>query len=106
MAANTNVGTFAGKTWAMVEAGALVELTYELKLLAEMILRVRYPGRSQHIQKLTPCEMHTMVYASSVARSRSVCRRTDCKVQNRRCLCGYDDDARYVTDYVVIYDQR
>ena len=43
---NTNVGGFAGTTWAMVEAGACpVELTYELESVLSQRLQRHPPGR-------------------------------------------------------------
>ena len=52
---NTNVGGFAGKTWAMVEAGGCpVELGYELETLGRNNFEGTLQGLSQRILRLTP----------------------------------------------------
>ena len=52
---NTNVGGFAGKTWAMVEAGGCpVELDYELETLGRNNFEGTLQGLSQRIPRLTP----------------------------------------------------
>jgi 8'-apo-carotenoid 13,14-cleaving dioxygenase len=66
--ANTNVGGFAGTTWAMVEAGgAPVELTYELDTVARNDFFGTLPGAFTAHPKVDPKsgEMHAMVYAPS-----------------------------------------
>lgn len=63
---NTNVGGFAGTTWAMVEAGGCpVELTYELDTVARNDFFGTLPGAFTAHPKLDPHsgEMHAMVYA-------------------------------------------
>lgn len=64
--ANTNVGGFAGRTWAMVEAGGSpVELTYELDTVARNDFFGTLPGSFTAHPKVDPTtgEMHAMVYA-------------------------------------------
>ena len=66
---NTNVGTFAGKTWAMVEAGGTpVELTYELETVGRNDFEGTLPGAFTAHPKIDPVtrEMHAMVYALSL----------------------------------------
>ena len=63
---NTNVGGFAGKTWAMVEAGGCpVELTYELETVGRNDFDGTLPGAFTAHPKIDPDsgEMHAMVYA-------------------------------------------
>ena len=63
---NTNVGGFAGRTWAMVEAGGTpVELTYELESIARNDFDGTLPGAFTAHPKIDPTtgEMHAMVYA-------------------------------------------
>ncbi len=63
---NTNVGGFAGTTWAMVEAGGCpVELTYELETVARNDFYGTLPGSFTAHPKFDPDtgEMHAMVYA-------------------------------------------
>ncbi len=63
---NTNVGGFAGKTWAMVEAGGCpVELTYELETVGRNDFEGTLPGAFTAHPKIDPDsgEMHAMVYA-------------------------------------------
>ena len=64
--ANTNVGGFAGTTWAMVEAGGSpVELTYELETVCRNDFFGTLPGAFTAHPKVDPDtgEMHAMVYA-------------------------------------------
>jgi carotenoid cleavage dioxygenase len=64
--ANTNVGGFAGTTWAMVEAGGSpVELTYELDTVGRNDFFGTLPGAFTAHPKVDPDtgEMHAMVYA-------------------------------------------
>ena len=63
---NTNVGGFAGRTWAMMEAGTTpVELTYELETVARNDFDGTLPGAFTAHPKFDPDsgEMHAMVYA-------------------------------------------
>lgn len=63
---NTNVGGFAGTTWALVEAGACpVELTYELETLGRNDFAGTLPGAFTAHPKVDPDtgEMHAMAYA-------------------------------------------
>lgn len=63
---NTNVGGFAGATWATVEAGGTpVELTYELETIGRNDFSGTLPGAFTAHPKLDPDtgEMHAMVYA-------------------------------------------
>lgn len=63
---NTNVGGFAGTTWAMVEAGTCpVELTYELETVGRNDFSGTLPGAFTAHPKFDPDtgEMHAMVYA-------------------------------------------
>jgi carotenoid cleavage dioxygenase len=63
---NTNVGGFAGTTWAMVEAGGVpVELTYELETIGRNDFFGTLPGAFTAHPKLDADtgEMHAMVYA-------------------------------------------
>ncbi len=63
---NTNVGGFAGTTWAMVEAGGCpVELTYELETVGRNDFNGTLPGAFTAHPKVDPDsgEMHAMVYA-------------------------------------------
>jgi 8'-apo-carotenoid 13,14-cleaving dioxygenase len=64
---NTNVGGFAGTTWAMVEAGGTpVELTYELDTVARNDFYGTLPGPFTAHPKADPKsgELHAMVYAA------------------------------------------
>ena len=63
---NTNVGGFAGTTWAMVEAGGTpVELSYELDTVRRNDFYGTLPGAFTAHPKVDPTtgEMHAMVYA-------------------------------------------
>ena len=63
---NTNVGGFAGTTWAMVEAGGCpVELTYELETVGRNDFFGTLPGAFTAHPKIDADsgEMHAMVYA-------------------------------------------
>ena len=63
---NTNVGGFAGRTWAMMEAGATpVELIYELETVGRNDFDGTLPGAFTAHPKFDPDtgEMHAMVYA-------------------------------------------
>lgn len=63
---NTNVGGFAGRTWAMVEAGGCpVELTYDLETVGRNDFLGTLPGAFTAHPKVDADtgEMHAMVYA-------------------------------------------
>ena len=63
---NTNVGGFAGTTWAIVEAGGCpVELTYELETIGRNDFGGTLPGAFSAHPKLDPAtgEIHAMTYA-------------------------------------------
>lgn len=63
---NTNVGGFAGTTWATVEAGGCpVELTYDLETVGRNDFFGTLPGAFTAHPKVDPDsgEMHAMVYA-------------------------------------------
>jgi 8'-apo-carotenoid 13,14-cleaving dioxygenase len=63
---NTNVGGFAGTTWAMVEAGGCpVELSYELETIGRNDFFGTLPGAFSAHPKVDPStgEMHAMTYA-------------------------------------------
>jgi carotenoid cleavage dioxygenase-like enzyme len=63
---NTNVGGFAGTTWALVEAGGVpVELSYELETVARNDFFGTLPGGFSAHPKLDPDtgELHAMAYA-------------------------------------------
>ena len=63
---NTNVGGFAGTTWAMVEAGGVpVEMTYELETVGRNDFFGTLPGGFTAHPKIDPDtgEMHAMVYS-------------------------------------------
>ncbi|MEE4361911.1 MAG: carotenoid oxygenase family protein [Pseudomonadales bacterium] len=63
---NTNVGGFAGRTWALVEGGGCpVELDYELETLGRNDFDGTLPGAFTAHPKLDPLtgELHAMVYA-------------------------------------------
>lgn len=64
--ANTNVGGFAGTTWAMVEAGGSpVELGYELDTIGRNDFSGTLPGAFTAHPKIDPAtgELHAMAYA-------------------------------------------
>lgn len=63
---NTNVGGFAGTTWAMVEAGGCpVELDYELETIGRSDFSGTLPGAFTAHPKVDPVsgEMHAMAYS-------------------------------------------
>lgn len=63
---NTNVGGFAGRTWAMVEAGGCpVELTYELETVGRNDFFGTLPGAFTAHPKFDPTtgEVHAVAYA-------------------------------------------
>ena len=66
---NTNVGGFAGRTWAMVEAGSTpVELSYELETVGRNAFFDTLPGPFTAHPKVDPKtgEMHAMAYAGGI----------------------------------------
>ncbi len=63
---NTNVGTFAGKTWAMVEAGGTpTEMTYELDTVGRNAFDDTLQGPFSAHPKFDPAtgELHAMCYS-------------------------------------------
>ena len=111
---NTNVGTFAGKTWAMVEAGGTpVELTYELETVGRNDFEGTLPGAFTAHPKIDPVtrEMHAMVYAwpQWMDHVQYVVVGTDGKVRKTVDvpLPGMTmmHDMSLTEKYVIIYDQ-
>lgn len=111
---NTNVGSFAGKTWAMVEAGSTpVELTYELETVGRNDFGGTLPGAFTAHPKIDPVtgEMHAMVYAwpQWMDHVQYVVVGTDGKVRKTVDvpLPGMTmmHDMSLTEKYVVIYDQ-
>ena len=111
---NTNVGTFAGKTWAMVEAGSTpVELTYELETVGRNDFEGTLPGAFTAHPKIDPVtrEMHAMVYAwpQWMDHVQYVVVGTDGKVRKTVDvpLPGMTmmHDMSLTEKYVIIYDQ-
>ncbi|HIE90076.1 MAG TPA: carotenoid oxygenase [Gammaproteobacteria bacterium] len=111
---NTNVGGFAGKTWAMVEAGGCpVELTYELETVGRNNFEGTLPGAFTAHPKIDPDtkEMHAMVYAWPhwmdhvqyvVVGSNGKVRKTvDVPVPGMTMM----HDMSMTQKYIVIYDQ-
>ena len=111
---NTNVGGFAGKTWAMVEAGgAPVELTYELETVGRNAFEGTLPGAfTAHpkVDSLTG-EMHAMVYAWTewmdhvqyvvVGKDGKVRKTVDIPLPGMTMM----HDMSLTQRYAVIYDQ-
>jgi carotenoid cleavage dioxygenase len=111
---NTNVGGFAGTTWAMVEAGGCpVELTYELETVGRNDFFGTLPGGFTAHPKVDPTtgEMHAMVYAPPqwldklqyvvVGADGRVRRTVDIPVGTVTMLHDMSLTARYA----VVYDQ-
>jgi carotenoid cleavage dioxygenase len=111
---NTNVGGFAGTTWAMVEAGGCpVELTYELETVGRNDFFGTLPGAFTAHPKLDPDtgEMHAMVYAwgewldhvqyVAVAPDGRVRRTLDIPLPGMTML----HDMSLTSRYAVVYDQ-
>ena len=111
---NTNVGGFAGTTWAMVEAGGCpVELTYELETIGRNDFNGTLPGGFTAHPKLDPVtgEMHAMVYAWQqwmdhvqyvvVAPDGRVRRTVDIPLPGMTML----HDMSLTERYAVVYDQ-
>jgi len=111
---NTNVGSFAGTTWAMVEAGGCpVELTYELETVGRNDFYGTLPGAFTAHPKVDPTtgEMHAMVYAWAqwldhiqyvrVGADGRVNRTVDIPLPGMSMV----HDMSLTDRYVVVYDQ-
>jgi carotenoid cleavage dioxygenase-like enzyme len=111
---NTNVGGFAGTTWAMVEAGGCpVELTYELETVGRNDFYGTLPGAFTAHPKFDPDtgEMHAMVYAWAewldhvqyvvVGTDGRVRRTVDIPLPGMTML----HDMSLTERYAVVYDQ-
>jgi len=111
---NTNVGAFAGTTWAMVEAGGCpVELTYELETVGRNDFFGTLPGAFTAHPKVDPVtgEMHAVVYAWAqwfdhvqyvrVGRDGRVNRTVDIPLPGMSMV----HDMSLTERYVVVYDQ-
>jgi carotenoid cleavage dioxygenase len=111
---NTNVGGFAGTTWAMVEAGGCpVELTYELETVGRNDFFGTLPGAFTAHPKIDPAtgEMHAMVYAWAewldhvqyvvVAADGKVRRTVDIPLPGMTML----HDMSLTERFAIVYDQ-
>lgn len=111
---NTNVGGFAGTTWAMVEAGTCpVELTYELETVGHNDFFGTLPGAFTAHPKVDPTtgEMHAVVYAWAqwfdhvqyvrVGADGRVNRTVDIPLPGMSMV----HDMSLTDRYVVVYDQ-
>ncbi|MFM7093895.1 MAG: carotenoid oxygenase family protein [Actinomycetota bacterium] len=111
---NTNVGGFAGATWAMVEAGGCpVELTYELETVGRNDFYGTLPGAFTAHPKVDPTtgEMHAMVYAWAewldhiqyvrVGADGRVDRTVDIPLPGMSMV----HDISITDRYIVVYDQ-
>ncbi len=111
---NTNVGGFAGTTWAMVEAGGCpVELTYELETVGRNDFSGTLPGAFTAHPKVDAetGEMHAMAYAWGswmdhvqyvvVGADGRVRRTVDIPMQGMTMLHDMSLTARYA----IVYDQ-
>jgi carotenoid cleavage dioxygenase len=111
---NTNVGAFAGRTWAMVEAGGCpVELTEELETVGYNDFFGTLPGAFSAHPKFDPVtgEMHAMAYAWAewldhiqyvrVGRDGRVVRTVDIPLPGMSMV----HDLSITDRYVVVYDQ-
>ena len=111
---NTNVGGFAGKTWAMVEAGGCpVELDYELATIGRNNFEGTLAGAFTAHPKIDPDtkEMHAMVYAWPhwmdhvqyvvVGTNGKVRKTVDVPVPGMTMM----HDMSMTQKYIVIYDQ-
>lgn len=111
---NTNVGGFAGATWAMVEAGGCpVELTYELETVGRNDFFGTLPGAFSAHPKVDPVtgEMHAIAYAWAqwldhiqyvrVGRDGRVNRTVDIPLPGMSMV----HDISITDRWVVIYDQ-
>ena len=110
---NTNVGGFAGSTWAMVEAGGTpVELTYDLETVGRNDFYGTLPGSFTAHPKLDPDagELHAMVYAPGnwfdhvqyvvVAKNGTVRKTVDIPIPAMTML----HDMSLTQKYAVVYD--
>ena len=111
---NTNVGGFAGTTWAMVEAGGTpVELTYELESVRRNDFNGTLPGAFTAHPKVDPAtgEMHAMTYAWAqwLDHVQYVVVGTDARVRHTLDipLPGMTmlHDMSLTERYAVVYDQ-
>lgn len=110
---NTNVGGFAGTTWATVEAGGTpVELTYDLETVGRNDFHGTLPGAFTAHPKVDPAtgEMHAMVYApaSWMDHIQYVVVGTDGRVRKTLDIpLGMTmlHDMSLTERYAVIYDQ-
>lgn len=111
---NTNVGGFAGTTWAMVEAGGVpVELTYDLDTVGRNDFFGTLPGAFTAHPKIDADtgEMHAMVYAWAewldhvqyvvVAADGKVRKTVDLPLPGMTML----HDMSLTQRYAVVYDQ-
>lgn len=111
---NTNVGGFAGTTWAMVEAGGCpVELTYELETVGRNDFYGTLPGAFTAHPKIDPAtgEMHAMTYAWGewmdrvqyvrVGKDGRVNRTVDIPLPGMSMV----HDVSITDRYIVVYDQ-
>ena len=111
---NTNVGGFAGTTWAMVEAGGCpVELTHELETIGRNDFSGTLPGAFTAHPKVDPAtgEMHAMTYAWAewldhiqyvrVGTDGRVNRTVDIPLPGMSMV----HDMSITERYVVVYDQ-
>lgn len=111
---NTNVGGFAGKTWAMVEAGGCpVELTYDLETVGYNDFEGTLPGAFSAHPKVDPVtgEMHAMAYAWAqwldhiqyvrVGKDGKVNRVVDIPLPGMSMV----HDISITERYIVVYDQ-
>lgn len=111
---NTNVGGFAGTTWAMVEAGGCpVELSYELDTIGRNDFFGTLPGAFTAHPKFDPDtgELHAMAYAWAewldhvqyvvVGPDGRVSRTLDIPLPGMTML----HDVSLTRRYVVVYDQ-
>ncbi|MEM9606770.1 MAG: carotenoid oxygenase family protein [Actinomycetota bacterium] len=111
---NTNVGGFAGTTWAMVEAGGTpVELTYELESIARNDFNGTLPGAFSAHPKFDPAtgELHAMTYAWAqwldhvqyvvVGPDATVSRTVDIPLPGMTML----HDMSLTNRFAIVYDQ-
>jgi 8'-apo-carotenoid 13,14-cleaving dioxygenase len=109
---NTNVGGFAGRTWAMVEAGGTpVELTYELETVGRNDFFGTLPASFTAHPKVDPAtgEMHAMVYAPGVwfDHVQYVVVGTDGRVRKTVDIpCGMTmmHDMSLTSKYAIVFD--
>ncbi len=109
---NTNVGGFAGRTWALVEAGGCpVELTYELETVGRNDFFGTLPGAFTAHPKVDPDsgEMHAVVYAPAqwMDHTQYVVVGTDSRVRKTVDIpmgMSMVHDMSLTSRYAVIYD--